>query len=83
MPKIGVTAEDIRTLAEAAKHRGTQDNFIDLAVDWANDAEKYITHLAKLLADAGVECICEGVDPLNPDCPLHGEGEFEKPVRSK
>ncbi len=75
MPKVGVTAEVLRTLAKESRRIGTQDKFIDLALEWANDAEKYIIRLASLLEEAGIKCICEGVDPLNPDCPLHGDDD--------
>jgi len=73
--KIGVDAETFRTLAREARLRGTQDKFIDLALEWSTAVDKYIKKLAKLLEEAGIECICEGVDPLNPDCPLHEDDD--------
>lgn len=47
--KINITYEDLVELAKIAKKNGTQDNFIDLAIEWAEAASVEIERLKKHL----------------------------------
>jgi hypothetical protein len=67
---IGVDARQFCAIALESRRIGTQDKFLDFAMLWATDADRYIDHLTALLEEKGVVCICRGLK-LDPFCIVH------------
>jgi hypothetical protein len=73
---VGVGSQEFRLIALEARRIGTQDKFIDFAMMWASDADRYINHLISLLDQQGIKCICTGLR-LDPFCVVHTIPEID------